>query len=189
MNTAQQKHGKPHSTIESKVKTEMDSVVQEFIQSAPFVVLATSNAAGDCDASPKGGKPGFVKVLDEKTLLLPDIAGNKLFQSYENIESNPKAGLIFIIPGCSLTVRANGHVCIVDQDELQQIGVHEELFDPDDNAEILQALRLTVDEVYPHCPRAFRFSRLWDTGYIAQNAEDKSEQYWYQRWARAMKTP
>jgi len=189
MNTAQQKHGEPHTAIESKVKTEMDSVVQEFIQSAPFVVLATSNAAGDCDASPKGGKPGFVKVLDEKTLLLPDIAGNKLFQSYENIETNPKAGLIFIIPGCSLTVRVNGRVCVVDQEELQQMGVNGELFDPDDNAKMLQGLRLTIDEVYPHCPRAFRFSRLWDTGYITQNAEDKSEQYWYQRWASAMKNP
>ena len=63
------------------------------------------------------------------------------------------------------------------------------LVDPDSKAETLQALRLDVDEVYPHCPRAFRFSRLWDTDFISRNATEKSERYWYQRWANAMKTP
>ena len=187
MNIAQQEHGEPHAAIKSKVQSFMDPVVQEFIQSAPFVVMATSNASGDCDASPKGGKPGFVKVLDEKSLLLPDISGNKLFQSYENLESNPKLGLIFMIPGCGLTVRVNGHASVVDQQELQSMGVDGDIFDPDKNAETLQGLRLQVDEVYPHCPRAFKFSRLWDTEVIARNANEKSERYWYQRWAKAAK--
>jgi PPOX class probable FMN-dependent enzyme len=188
MNLAQQKHGDPHPAINAKIKPVMDEVVQQFIQSAPFVVMATSNASGDCDASPKGGKPGFVKVLDEQTLLLPDIAGNKLFQSYENIESNPKAGLIFMIPGCGVTVRVNGRVSVVDQQALQAMGVageiSEEIFDPDEKAATLQALRLEVDEVYPHCPRAFKFSRLWDTEITQSNAENKSDQYWYQQWAK-----
>jgi predicted pyridoxine 5'-phosphate oxidase superfamily flavin-nucleotide-binding protein len=192
MNLAQQKHGDPHPAINAKIKPVMDEVVQQFIQSAPFVVMATSNANGDCDASPKGGKPGFVKVLDEQTLLLPDIAGNKLFQSYENIESNPKAGLIFMIPGCGVTVRVNGRVSVVDQQALQAMGVageiseeiSEEIFDPDEKAATLQALRLEVDEVYPHCPRAFKFSRLWDTEITQSNAENKSDQYWYQQWAK-----
>jgi hypothetical protein len=186
MNIAQRKHGQPHPTIEAKVQSFMDSVVQEFIQSAPFVVMATSNANGDCDASPRGGKPGFVKVLDDKTLMLPDIAGNKLFQSHENIESNPKVGLIFMIPGCGLTVRVNGRVDVIDRDELLKLQISGEIFDPDDRAETLQALQLRVDEAYPHCPRAFRFSRLWDTDFIAQNASDKAERYWYQRWAKEM---
>jgi predicted pyridoxine 5'-phosphate oxidase superfamily flavin-nucleotide-binding protein len=192
MNLAQQKHGDPHPAINAKIKPVMDEVVQQFIQSAPFVVMATSSANGNCDASPKGGKPGFVKVLDERTLLLPDIAGNKLFQSYENIESNPKAGLIFMIPGCGVTVRVNGRVSVVDQQALQAMGVageiseeiSEEIFDPDEKAATLQALRLEVDEVYPHCPRAFKFSRLWDTEITQSNAENKSDQYWYQQWAK-----
>jgi hypothetical protein len=188
MNLAQQKHGDPHPAINAKIKPVMDEVVQQFIQSAPFVVMATSSANGDCDASPKGGKPGFVKVLDERTLLLPDIAGNKLFQSYENIESNPKAGLIFMIPGCGVTVRVNGRVSVVDQQALQAMGVageiSEEIFDPDEKAATLQALRLEVDEVYPHCPRAFKFSRLWDTEITQSNAEHQSDQYWYQQWAK-----
>lgn len=189
MNIAQRKHGRPHATIEAKVRPVMDSVVQEFIECAPFVVMATSNAHGDCDASPKGGKPGFVTVLDEKTLMLPDISGNKLFQSYENIESNPKVGLLFMIPGCGLTVRVNGRARVIDQDERLQLGVKGNIFDPDDNAETLQALQVRVDEVYPHCPRAFKFSRLWDMDVIARNAKEKSERYWYQRWAKAMKKP
>ena len=189
MNIAQQKYGQPHPAIEAKVQPVMDSVVQEFIQNAPFAVMATSNAEGDCDASPKGGKPGFVKVLDEKTLVLPDILGNRLFQSYENIESNPKAGLIFMIPGCGVTVRVNGGVRVVARDELLKMGVDGEIFDPDDKAETLQALCLKVDEVYPHCPRAFRFSRLWDTDFITRNAQDKADQYWYQRWAKLKAAP
>ena len=189
VNIAQSKHGQPHPAIEAKVRSVMDSVVQEFIQSASFVVMATSNANGDCDASPKGGKPGFVKVLDDKTLILPDICGNKLFQSYGNIESNPKVGLIFMIPGCGITVRINGRSRVIDQDEMLQMGIDREVFDPDDRAKILQALHLQVVEVYPHCSRAFRFSRLWDTGTITKNAGDKSEQYWYQRWAKVTQNP
>jgi predicted pyridoxine 5'-phosphate oxidase superfamily flavin-nucleotide-binding protein len=196
MNLAQQKHGDPHPAINAKIKPVMDTVVQHFIQSAPFIVMATSNANGDCDASPKGGRPGFVKVLDERTLLLPDIAGNKLFQSYENIESNPKAGLIFMIPGCGVTVRVNGRVSVIDQEALQSMGVAgeisegvfkeiaEEIFNPDEKAATLQALRLEVDEVYPHCPRAFKFSRLWDTEITQSNADNQSDQYWYQQWAK-----
>lgn len=184
MNLAQQKYGDPHPAINAKIKPLMDAVVQEFIQNAPFVVMATSNANGDCDASPKGGKPGFVKVLDEKTLLLPDISGNKLFQSYENIESNPKAGLVFMIPGCGVTVRVNGRVSVLDQEQLLSMGVAGEIFDPDEKAKTLQALRLDVDEVYPHCPRAFKFSRLWDTEITAGNAKYKADQYWYQKWAQ-----
>jgi len=189
MNIAQQKHGEPQGAIKAKVQPVMDSVAQEFIKSSPFVVMATSNANGDCDASPKGGKPGFVKVRDEKTLILPDISGNKLFQSYENIEGNPKVGMIFVIPGCGVTVRVNGRANVVDLDELLEMGIDGEIFDPDDKAETLQALRIQVDEVYPHCPRAFKFSRLWDTDYIARNANDKSEGYWYKRWAKANRKP
>jgi predicted pyridoxine 5'-phosphate oxidase superfamily flavin-nucleotide-binding protein len=95
--------------------------------------------------------------------------------------------LIFIIPGCGLTVRVNGRVHVVDQDELLRMGIDGEIFDPDDKAETLQALQLQVDEVYPHCPRAFKFSRLWDTDFITKNAKDKSERYWYGRWAKIMK--
>jgi len=187
MNIAQSKHGEPHPLIKAKVQPKMDAVVREFIQNASFVVLASSNSHGDCDASPRGGRPGFVKVLDDTTLILPDIRGNKLFQSSENFETNPKAGLIFMIPGCGVTVRVNGRITVIERDELRQMGIDGELFEPDDNAEMLQGLRVEIDEAYPHCPRAFKFSRLWDAEFIAANARDRSDQYWYQRWAKAAK--
>jgi predicted pyridoxine 5'-phosphate oxidase superfamily flavin-nucleotide-binding protein len=104
MNTAQRKFGEPHPLIAANVLPGMNAAIQEFIRNAPFAVMATSNKDGDCDASPRGGTPGFVKVLDNKTLLIPDICGNKLFNSSANIETNPKLGLVFIIPGCRLPV-------------------------------------------------------------------------------------
>ena len=117
MNAAQQKFGDPKETTTKKVLPFMNAMVQDFIRSAPFAVLATASADGDCDASPKGGHPGFVKVLDDTRLVIPDIVGNNLFQSYENIETNPHAGLFFTIPGCAWTVRVNGRASVVGKDE------------------------------------------------------------------------
>ena len=91
MNLAQQKHGDPHPAINAKIKPVMDEVVQQFIQSARWVVMATSSANGDCDASPKGGKPGFVKVLDGRTLFLPDIAGNSHRQACKINTGTPQS--------------------------------------------------------------------------------------------------
>jgi PPOX class probable FMN-dependent enzyme len=187
MNRAQEQFGEPLDAIRDKVKSSLDAVTREFISAAPFLVMATSDADGNCDASPKGGAPGFVKVLDEKTLLLPDIAGNKLFQSYENLETNAKVGMVFIIPGCGLTIRLNGHASVVGQDELAELIAAPEVHAPDKHTNLLQALRITVDEVYPHCTRAFKFADLWNTESIAHNAAEQSERYWYQRWAQALK--
>jgi predicted pyridoxine 5'-phosphate oxidase superfamily flavin-nucleotide-binding protein len=141
--------------------------IQGFIRQSPFCVLATSNANGDCDASPKGGKPGFVKVLNEKQLFIPDVTGNKLFHGYGNVESNPKAGLIFFIPGHNSTVRVNGKVRVVQKSELPDVRL--EVNNPDEKAEVLQGLLLDVDESYSHCPRALKFSNLWDVEEISKN--------------------
>jgi predicted pyridoxine 5'-phosphate oxidase superfamily flavin-nucleotide-binding protein len=141
--------------------------IQEFIRYSPFCVLATSNAHGDCDASPKGGKPGFVKILNDKQLFIPDVAGNKLFHGYGNIESNPKAGLIFFIPGHNSTVRVNGGVRVIDGAELQDVRL--EVHNPDEKAKLVQGLLLDVDEAYSHCPRALKFSNLWDVEEITRN--------------------
>lgn len=184
LNRAQRQFGSPHPAIEQKIKSHMDSVVQEFIRSAPFVVMATSDANGNCDASPRGGMPGFVRIVDEHTLLLPDLSGNKLFQSCQNIETNPKVGLIFMIPGCGLTVRANGRAVVMDQGELADSGIEPEVFAPDERTKVLQVLRIEIDEVYPHCPRAFRFAGLWDVKTIETNCKLKSDRYWYDQWSK-----
>jgi uncharacterized protein len=166
-NKYQNKFGYPAERIKGKVRPVMAAWIQDFIRHSPFCVLATSNADGDCDASPKGGKPGFVKVLNDKQLFIPDVAGNKLFHGYGNIESNSKAGLIFFIPGHNSTVRVNGNVRVINRSELPNIQL--EVHDPDEKAEVLQGLLLDVEESYSHCPRALKFSRLWDVEEIAKN--------------------
>jgi len=166
-NKYQNKFGYPAERTKGKVKPVMAAWIQDFIRHSPFCVLATSNATGDCDASPKGGKPGFVKVLNDKQLFIPDVAGNKLFHGYGNIASNSKAGLIFFIPGHNNTVRVNGRVRVMDRSELADVQL--EVNNPDEKAEVLQGLLLDVEESYSHCPRALKFSNLWDVDEIAKN--------------------
>jgi PPOX class probable FMN-dependent enzyme len=161
--------GYPQGRAVTKLKDYMTPYVQEFIRHAPFVIMATSDSDGHCDASPKGGKPGFVRVLDEGHLLLPDVAGNKLFQSYQNLDSNPHVGLLFFIPGVNDTVRVNGTATIIDKAGLEQRNINMSLYNPDDNARHLQGLLITVEEAYGHCPRALKFSQLWDIDTIQGN--------------------
>jgi hypothetical protein len=159
----------PNGRAVLKLQPFMTPYVQDFIRHAPFVIMASSDEDGRCDASPKGGQPGFVKVLDERHLLLPDVAGNKLFQSYQNFEANPHVGLLFFIPGVNDTVRVNGKVTIVDKDELTRQNIALALYNPDDNARHLQGIMIEVEEAYGHCPRALKFSQLWDVETIQNN--------------------
>jgi uncharacterized protein len=161
--------GYPKGRAVTKLKNSMTPFVQEFIQHAPFAVLATSDRDGRCDASPKGGKPGFVRVLDERHLLMPDVAGNKLFQSYQNLDSNSYVALLFFIPGVNETVRVNGKATIVDKEELDRRNVALSLYHTDDNAKHLQGIIIEVEEAYAHCPRALKFSKLWDVEEISTN--------------------
>lgn len=168
-NLFQEKFGKPSQGASTKVVPYMTEWVQEFIRHAPFAVLASSDVHGHCDASPKGGKPGFVKVLDDTHLLIPDVAGNRLFQSYDNVSRNPHVGLLFFIPGVDATARVNGRVEVVDREALVAKNIDLEIFNPDEEAKILQGLLLTVEESYGHCPRALKFSNLWDEVTINAN--------------------
>ena len=165
--------GEMSARAKVKVKGEMSEFVQKFIEASPFVVMASADPDGNCDASPKGGKPGFVKVIDSTRLLLPDVAGNRLFQSYQNMDSNPHVGLLFMIPGVNDTVRVNGTVTIVDREELDQQKVELSLYWTDDNAKHLQGIIINVEESYGHCPRAYNFAKLWDTDQIAENQENR----------------
>jgi PPOX class probable FMN-dependent enzyme len=161
--------GEMSPRAKEKVKGELSEFVQTFIAASPFVVMATADPDGRCDASPKGGKPGFVKVVDSRPLLLPDVAGNRFFQSYRNMDDNPHVGLLFMIPGVNDTVRVNGTATIVDREELARQKVELSLYWTDDNAKHLQGIIISVEEAYTHCPRAYNFARLWDTDQIAAN--------------------
>ena len=187
MNRAQQKFGEPIELVVKKIFPAMPEMIQEFVRTAPFAVLSTADAQGNCDASPKGGRPGFVKVLDERRLLLPDVAGNKLFQSYGNLETNPKAALLFMIPGCDWTVRVNGRTSIVEKSDGRLAGIAPEVFESDENTKILQGILLEVDEAYAQCPRAFTFSKLWDVEAIGLARSRDANRYWLGRWKESMK--
>ena len=165
--------GDPKETTAKKVKPHLTPYVQEFIKLSPFAVMASADSNGHCDASPKGGKPGFVTILDEHHLLFPDVAGNKLFQSYQNLESNPSIGLIFMIPGINETVRVNGKATIVNKEELESQKIQVALHNVDDRSYHLQGVLVEVEEAYGHCPRAFKFSKLWDPEEISENQNRK----------------
>ena len=162
--------GGAHELAVDKVKDHLEPYVQAFIENAPFAILSTADADGNCDASPKGGLPGFIKVIDERTLLVPDIGGNRLFQSYQNFESNPKAGLLFMIPGLNVTARVNGRVQLLEPGDLQARGINPELSWSDDNSGLIQGIVLHIDEAYFHCPRSMQFADLWNTDTITDNA-------------------
>ena len=127
-----------------------------FIGLSPFVVLATGAATGQLDASPRGGAPGFVRVLDRHTLLLPDARGNNRLDSFSNIAASGRAGLLFLIPGVDETLRVNGDARLSADPALL---VH---FAGERNPPQL-VMRLHVREAYLHCAKALMRSRLWDS--------------------------
>src|SRR5947209_5455010 len=106
----------PREAAVRKQISALDEHCRDFIARSPFVFIATSNAAGDCDVSPKGDAPGFVHVLDDHTLVIPDRRGNQRLDSMQNIIENPHVGLLFIIPGVEWTLRVNGRAMLVRDD-------------------------------------------------------------------------
>jgi hypothetical protein len=160
--------GAPIERIRTKVKDYLPEPIKAFIAESPFLVMATSDPQGHCDASPKGGQPGFVRILDDRHLLIPDVAGNRLFQSYLNMEANPHVGLVFMIPGISEVVRVNGRVTIVSREALDRHEVEHAMANPDGDRAVQQGLVVEVEEAYTHCPRALNYARLWDVEEIQQ---------------------
>ena len=171
-----QEMGGADPRAEKKVKDHLEPFVRGFIEKASFAVMASSNRGGDCDASPKGGIPGFIKVIDERTLLFPDVGGNRLFQTYQNFESNPKVGLVMMIPGVDATVRVNGRVEILDAAELDARRMKAETHMQDANSHLVQGILVHIDEAYFHCPRSMQFAKLWDSGFIADNCGQSLQQ-------------
>jgi uncharacterized protein len=146
--------GTPSDLALKKQIGALDAHCQDFIAHTPFVLVATANAAGQCDVSPKGDAPGFVRVLDDRHLAIPDRPGNKRLDGMRNILSNPHVGLIFLIPGRRETLRVNGRACIT-RDEALLASMEAQGKRP------LLAIGVEVEEVYLHCAKAFIRSALW----------------------------
>jgi uncharacterized protein len=127
---------------------------REWIAHSPFLVISTSDADGNCDASPKGDPPGFVKVIDDATIAIPERPGNRRGDGYFNILLNPHVGLLFLIPGRPETLRINGRARLVrDAPYFDEMIVN-------DHRPIL-ALEVTIDTIFFHCAKAFMRSHLW----------------------------
>lgn len=147
--------GHPSDLVMRKSIPYLDEHCQQFIAKSPFLFLATSNTEGLCDASPRGDGPGFVRVLDEKHLLIPDRPGNRRLDSMRNIINNPHVGLLFMIPGLEETLRINGQACLVrDERLLKEMAVKDRI--------PLLAIAVEVEECFVHCAKAFKRSGLWN---------------------------
>lgn len=133
----------------------LDEAATRLIAASPLVVVASQDAEGRADATPRGGPPGFVAVLDEHHLAIPDATGNRRLDTLTNVIATGHAGLLFLIPGRDQTLRVNGRACVSAAPEiLEAVGA---VGKPPRTAIVVRA-----DEVYAHCPKAFVRSHLWD---------------------------
>lgn len=146
----------PAPRAAQKVLDHLDVHCRNFIALSPLCVLSTANANGQADASPRGDPPGFVQVLDDKTLLLPDRPGNNQVDSLQNILENPGVGLLFFVPGMNETLRVKGKAEITTDGDV--LGSLQER-----GRAPLSGLRVTVEEAFLHCGRALIRSRVWDS--------------------------
>jgi len=146
--------GEPNPMTPKKLLSALDEAAIDFIRRSPFLVLATADAQGNQDASPKGDGAGFVAVENEHTLLIPERKGNRLMFSLRNILANPQVGIIFLVPGTDETFRINGTAELTaDPELLVRLSAR--------GAPALLAIRVTVRECFFHCAKAFIRSQLW----------------------------
>jgi uncharacterized protein len=145
---------KPDAFSILKQQTQLDEHCRAVIAASPFMLLATAGRDGRCDVSPRGDGPGFVLVLDDHTIAIPDRPGNRRLDSLENIIENPHVGLIFLVPGMDETLRVNGPATIVqDPDLLARM--------PAGNKTPTLAIVVETEEVYFQCARALKRAQLW----------------------------
>jgi PPOX class probable FMN-dependent enzyme len=156
--------GEPADVVRTKVADRVNALTRQFIERSPFVLLATSAPDGSCDVSPRGDPPGFVRVLDDRTLLVPDRPGNRLADSLRNVLANPHVGLLFVIPGIGDTFRVNGRATIVTDRELLEPSAVEGKVPK-------LGLLVEIEQAFMHCSKAFLRAQLWDPGRHVDRAE------------------
>lgn len=147
--------GQISAMAERKVLPRLDRHCRRFIELSPFLVLATADADGRVDASPRGDPPGFVQVIDDVTLLLPDRPGNNRVDSFGNLLSHDGVGMIFFVPGIDETLRVNGRGRLLTAPEM--LGPLEV-----QGKAPKTGLLIAVEEAFFHCAKALRRSKLWD---------------------------
>ncbi|MCA2211412.1 MSMEG_1061 family FMN-dependent PPOX-type flavoprotein [Jidongwangia harbinensis] len=147
--------GEPDAMVRAKKRDHLDHHSRRFIAHAPFLAMATSDAHGRPDCTPRGDYPGFVKVLDERTVAIPDRPGNNIADSFRNLAENDGIGLMFVVPGVREVLRVNGRGYPTDEpDVLARMQI--------EGRDAQLAIVMEVAEAYFHCGRALIRSRLWD---------------------------
>ena len=147
--------GEPNDLVKAKIADRLNPLTRKFVERSPFVVVATGRPDGGLDVSPRGDPPGFVRILDERTLLLPDRPGNKLADTLTNLLEDDRIALLFLIPGVGDTFRVNGRARIVDDPELLAPSAV-------DGKPPRLGVLVTVEEAYTQCPKALIRSDLWN---------------------------
>lgn len=146
--------GEPMPRVVAKDRPRLHDYDKQWLACSPFCLIATANADGSCDVSPKGDPPGFTLVLDEATIAIPERPGNRRADGFQNILTNPHVGLIYLIPGRTDTLRINGKAHLIREaaffDQMTVKG-HRPLL----------ALMVEIEQVFHHCPKAFMRSELW----------------------------
>ena len=147
--------GEPKDIVRAKVADRLNPMTRQFIERAPLVCLGTADGAGHCDVSPRGDPAGFVRILDDRTLLLPERPGNRLADSLRNILGNPRVGLWFLIPGVGETFRVNGRATLTtDAQLLEPCRVEGKL--------PRLGILVDVEAAYTHCSKAFIRADFWN---------------------------
>ena len=148
--------GEPNRGVRDKVQTRLHDLHRQWLAASPFCVLATSDAEGRMDASPKGDPPGqLVHVLDDTTIAIAERPGNRRVDGYRNVLANPHVGLLFLVPGRDDTLRVNGRARLVsDAPWFDAMAVR--------GARPILGLVVEVEEIFTHCAKAFLRSHLWD---------------------------
>ncbi len=148
--------GDPAETVLLKLTDHLNDLTRQFIERSPFVCVATVAPDGGLDVSPKGDGPGFVRILDERTLLVPDRPGNRIADSLRNLLADPRIALLFLIPGVGDTFRVNGRAVITDDTDLLAPSTVE-------GKPPKLGLLVSIEEAYTHCPKAMIRSDLWNS--------------------------
>lgn len=148
-----------HDLALKKCQTTLSHHAQEFIHRSPFLCIGTQNAHGKADVSPRGDPAGFVRILDDRTLAIPDRPGNNRLDTLSNLLSNPSIGLLFIVPGFDDTLRVNGRAALTTEPELLNS------MTVNDRTPKL-AIIVHIEEIFFHCAKAFRRSHLWSADHL-----------------------
>jgi PPOX class probable FMN-dependent enzyme len=147
--------GTPSEVVLTKFSDRLNPLTRQFVERSPFVCVATARPDGGLDVSPRGDPPGFVRILDERTLLLPDRPGNRIADTLTNLLEDPRIALLFLIPGVGDTFRVNGRARIVDDAELLAPSAV-------DGKVPRLGILVSVEEAYTQCSKALIRSDLWN---------------------------